>query len=118
MDKLFISGLQFEAMIGVYAEERRVKQTIRVDVEMTVDTKAAIASDRILQAVDYAVLVEHMTQWISTTDFHLVESLADFLALKILSTFPIESVWLKLYKFTEKVPADSVGIIVERSSTP
>jgi 7,8-dihydroneopterin aldolase/epimerase/oxygenase len=114
MDKLFISGLQVETIIGVYPNERVEKQSLKMDIEITLDIQAAINSDQIQQTVDYAILIEKITQWTSTTTFQLVESLADFLAKKILSTFPVQSVGLRLHKFSEKVRADSVGVVIER----
>ncbi len=115
MDKLFIHALRLEAIIGIHPDERQFKQPIALDIELTLQTQAAIASDQIDQTVDYESLAAKIAQWVAATDFQLVESLADFLAKKLLAEFPLQMVSLRLSKFTEKVAADAVGICVERS---
>jgi dihydroneopterin aldolase len=101
-------------LIGVYPQERQAKQAISLDIELSVDTKAAILSDAVEQAVDYAKLVEKVTEWVAVSEFHLVESLADFLARNILLAFPVQRVLLRVRKFTQTVAAESVGVVVER----
>lgn len=115
MDKLFIKALRLEAIIGIHADERKLKQPIALDVELTLQTQAAIASDQINQTVDYESLAGKIAQWVAATDFQLVESLADFLARKLLAEFPLQAVSLRLSKFTEKVAADAVGVCIKRT---
>lgn len=114
MDQIFISQLRLEALIGVYPEERLALQTLVLDIELTVDLYKASQSDCIADTIDYDELVNKLQQWVSNRQFHLVEALADYLAEKILNTYHIQGVRLKLYKFPKRLPIASAGIVIER----
>ena len=47
MDKVFIEGLEIDALIGIYDWERRIRQTLVFDIEMGFDNRipAAITSE-------------------------------------------------------------------------
>src|SRR5690606_7738281 len=53
MDKVFIEGLEIEALIGIYDWERRIRQTLRFDLEMAFDNRVPAASDDIAHTLDY-----------------------------------------------------------------
>ena len=40
MDKVFIEGLEIEALIGIYNWERRIRQPLQFDIEMAFDNHA------------------------------------------------------------------------------
>ena len=44
MDKVFIEGLEIEALIGIYDWERRIRQVLRFDLEMAFDNRVPAAS--------------------------------------------------------------------------
>ena len=52
-DRIFLHGLEVECIIGFIEWERRVKQTIVLDVEMPVDCARAAASDDVADTLDY-----------------------------------------------------------------
>ena len=47
MDKIFLHALTTEAIIGIYDWERRVKQTLVIDLELPCDVRKAAAADSI-----------------------------------------------------------------------
>ncbi|MFA7388357.1 MAG: dihydroneopterin aldolase, partial [Thiohalobacteraceae bacterium] len=47
MDIIFLRDLRIDALIGIYDWERRVKQTISLDLEMATDIRKAAATDAI-----------------------------------------------------------------------
>ena len=47
MDKVFIEGLQIDALIGIYDWERRIRQPLVFDIEMAFDNRIPAASDAI-----------------------------------------------------------------------
>ncbi len=53
MDKIFLSSLSVECIVGIWEWERRVKQTVIIDLEMAADIRRAAASDRIEDTIDY-----------------------------------------------------------------
>jgi dihydroneopterin aldolase len=52
-DKVFIEGLEIEALIGIYDWERRIRQPLRFDVEMAFDNRKPAATDAIEDTLDY-----------------------------------------------------------------
>jgi len=47
MDIIFITDLRADAIIGIYDWERKKKQTVSVDIEMSTDITRAAATDQI-----------------------------------------------------------------------
>ena len=45
MDKVFIEGLEVDALIGIYDWERRIRQPLAFDIEMAFDNRVPAASD-------------------------------------------------------------------------
>ena len=43
MDKIFLSALRVECIVGIWEWERRVKQTVGIDVEMAPDIRSTAA---------------------------------------------------------------------------
>src|SRR5437867_12083040 len=92
MDKILISAIDCVANIGVTAEERTIKQRLSIDVEILTDAARAAQHDSLKDAIDYskvAVLVMDVCQ---SRHFHLIETVAELLAGRILSDFPTPQV--------------------------
>lgn len=113
---IFISGLRLQVIIGIYPEERLHSQEIQLDIEIGFDINLSLGSDQIEHTINYAKLVERVQHWAQKSQFYLVESLANFLVNKLLEEFPIQKLKLKLSKFPRDIPAESVGVIVEREA--
>ena len=64
MDKVFIKNLKVEAIIGIFAWEREVKQVISIDLEMEFDNKKAAKSDDIKDALDYKKVGKRITSFV------------------------------------------------------
>ena len=47
VDRVFIEGLEIEALIGIYDWERRIRQPLLFDVEMEFNNRIPAASDAI-----------------------------------------------------------------------
>ena len=53
MDIIFLRDLRISTLIGIFDWERRVKQTISLDLEMATDIRKAAASDAIDDTLNY-----------------------------------------------------------------
>ncbi|MCB1554688.1 MAG: dihydroneopterin aldolase [Xanthomonadales bacterium] len=115
MDKVFIEGLEIEALIGIYDWERRIRQPLRFDVEMAFDNRRPAATDRIEDTLDYKAVSKRLIAFVSTSDFGLVETLAERCAAIILDEFEVGHVRLKLSKPGAVRGASAVGVIIERT---
>lgn len=114
MDRVFIEGLQIEALIGIYDWERRIRQPLRFDIEMAFDNRRPAASDDIADTLDYKAVSKRLIEYVSRSGFGLVESLAEQCARIILNEFAVTQVRLKLSKPGAVRGAEAVGVVIER----
>ena len=115
MDKVFIEGLEIDALIGIYDWERRIRQTLRFDLEMGFDNRKPAASDNIEDTLNYKAVSRRLVEVVSQSDFGLVETLAERCAEIVLSEFNVQWLRLKLSKPGAVRGARAVGVIIERS---
>ena len=97
-DKIVLSGAHFFARHGVTAEERRVGGQFVVDVEVAYDLAGAGKSDDLADTISYAQLYDLVRDIVQGESFHLIETLAETLARKILAAFPADSVLVRAKK--------------------
>ena len=71
-DRIFLHGLEVECIIGFIEWERRVKQTIVIDVEMPVDCARAAQSDDVADTLDYKKVAKRLIAFVSESSFKLV----------------------------------------------
>ena len=80
MDRIHIRDLGLRCVIGVYDDERREKQDIILNIVMAGDFSDAAKSDDIADAVNYKDIKKAVIQLVETSQFHLIETLADRVA--------------------------------------
>jgi len=114
-DRIFLRGLTAECIIGFIDWERRVRQTIVVDLELPVDCRRASASDDVADTVDYKKVAKRVLAYIEASEFKLVETLAHRLALLLLEEFGLEWVRISLNKPGAIRGSRDVGIVLERT---
>lgn len=114
-DRIFLRGLTAECIIGFIDWERRVEQTIVVDLELPVDCRRASASDDVADTVDYKKVAKRVLAYIEASEFMLVETLAHRLALLLLEEFGLEWVRISLNKPGAIRSSRDVGVVIERS---
>jgi dihydroneopterin aldolase len=114
MDKIFIHGLKGEAIIGIFDWERQVRQTIVLDIELSADVRKAALSDSIDDTLNYKRLAKHVIAFLEASSFHLVETLAEHIAMLVLREFGVDWVRIALSKPGAIRTSRDVGIIVER----
>ena len=115
MDKIILTDLRIDAVIGIWDWEKRNPQTISIDLEMQTDTKKASQLDSIEDALDYKAVSKRVKQFIQASQFNLIETLAENVAKIILEEFDIQ--WLKLRISKPFAIRDSrnVGVSIERT---
>jgi dihydroneopterin aldolase len=114
-DRIFLHGLTTECVIGFIDWERRVKQTVVMDIELPVDCRRAALSDSVADTLDYKKVAKRVQAFVSASEYQLVETLAHRLALVILEEFGIEWVRITLNKPGAIRNSRDVGVVVERS---
>jgi dihydroneopterin aldolase len=114
MDIVFLRQLRIDTVIGIYDWERRTRQTLVFDLEMSADIARAAASDDIADALNYKAVAKRLIQFVGDSQFQLVETLAERCAAIILEEFGVRWVRLTLNKAGAVRGASDVGVIVER----
>ena len=95
--------------------ERRVKQTVVIDLELPVDCRRASVSDDVADTVDYKKVAKRVLGYIEGSELKLVETLAHRLALLLLEEFGLEWVRISLNKPGAIRGSRDVGVVIERS---
>jgi 7,8-dihydroneopterin aldolase/epimerase/oxygenase len=114
-DRIFLHGLTTECVIGFIDWERRVKQTVELDVELPVDCRHAALTDEVADTLDYKKVAKRVLAFVAASEFKLVETLAHSVALLILEEFGVEWVRVALNKPGAIRDSRDVGVVIERS---
>ncbi|MDY0067920.1 MAG: dihydroneopterin aldolase [Steroidobacteraceae bacterium] len=114
MDKIFLSALSVDCVVGIWEWERRVKQKVVIDIEMATDIRRAAASDSIEDTVDYKKVAKRLLAFVGDSQFQLVETLAERIAQLVVLEFGVEWVKVRLNKRGAIRGARDVGVEIER----
>ena len=116
MDIVFINDLRIESIIGIYDWERKVKQTISLDLEMGTDIGKSAETDAIEDTLNYKAVAKRLIAFVGDSEYQLVETLAEKIAAIVLTEFDVP--WLKLtvHKPGAVRGSRDVGVIIERGS--
>lgn len=114
MGKIYLQGLTCQAFIGVWAWEKRIQQTLTMDITMETSFQDSAASDRLEDALNYQQVADRVTEHTAQSRVKLLETLVDQLADLILDEFPVTAVTIKLDKGSAVKNVKQVGVILER----
>lgn len=114
MDIVFLRGLRIETQIGIYDWEKKIRQPVVLDLEMSADVARAATTDRIEDALDYKAVSKRLKQLVGESRFELVETLAERCAAVIREEFGVGWVRLSLNKVGAVSDAVDVGVVIER----
>ena len=115
MDKIILTDLRINAVIGIWDWEKRNPQTISINLEMQTDTKKASLSDSIEDALDYKAVSKRVKQFVQANQFNLIETLAENVAKIILEEFDVQWLKLRISKPYAIRNSKSVGVCIERT---
>jgi dihydroneopterin aldolase len=93
-DRIFLRGLSVDCIIGFIDWERRIKQTVVIDIELPVDCRQAAVTDEVADTLDYKKVSKRIIAFVEGSQFKLVETLAHRIAMLILEEFRVE--WVRL----------------------
>ena len=118
MDIVFIHDLQIETVIGIYDWERKIRQTISLDIEMATDISKAAKSDDIEDTLSYKTVAKRLIEFVQQSEFELVEALAEKICSIVIEEFAVPWIKLTLNKPGAVRGSKSVGVIIERGARP
>jgi len=115
MDTIFLTALKVDTTIGIWDWERKIKQTVVIDLEMGTDIRPAVESDNIEDALNYKLIAKRVQQFVADSSFQLVEALAGKIAEIILGEFDVPWVQVRVNKPGAIRNARDVGVLIRRS---
>ena len=97
-DRITLTGLSATGFHGVFEHERREGQSFIVDVVLETDVRTAAASDDVTDTIDYSLVAARVIDHITGDPVNLIETLAQAIALDLLSNFAVASVEVTVHK--------------------
>lgn len=113
-DRIFLHGLAVDCVIGFIEWERRIRQTVVIDLELPVDCARAAQQDRVADTLDYKKVAKRVIAFVEASEFQLVETLAERIAQLILADFPVAWVRLSVNKPGAIRGSRDVGVSIVR----
>lgn len=114
MDRIFIRDLRIETIIGIYDHERETPQTVVLDLDMAADIAKAAASENIEDALNYHTLSLRLAEFLGSSRFLLIETMAEEVAALIQREFGVSWLRLRLHKPGALPGSTNVGLVIER----
>ena len=118
MDTIFLHDLKVDTVIGIWEWERRIRQTIVIDLEMSADIATAAASDDVVDTLNYKSVAKRVQSFVADSSFKLVETLAERIAAIIRDEFSVAWVRVSVNKPGAIRGSSGVGVVIERGEQP
>ncbi len=114
-DTVFLHELKVEPIIGIWGWERKIRQTVSIDLEMGADIRRAAETDSIDDTLNYKAISKRVQQFVAESEFQLVETMAEKIAELVLKEFKVPSIQVRVSKPGAIRGAKNVGILIHRS---
>jgi len=118
MDKIFLDELRIETIIGIWEWERKIRQTVIIDLEMSADIAKAAATDDVADTLNYKLVAKRIQEFVGDSSFQLVETLAERIAGIIRDEFDVAWCRVKVHKPGAIRGSKDVGVESERGEMP
>ena len=118
MDIIFLHEIKVDTVIGIWDWERKIRQTVVIDLEMAADIRKAAASDRVDDTLNYKLVAKRLQQFVADSEFQLVETLAEKIAAIVNDEFGVPWVRVRVNKPGAISGASDVGVLIERGERP
>lgn len=116
MDLISIEQLKADAIIGIYKKERITPQPIIIDMDLFFQANQAAVTDSINYALDYHVICKEIHEFVSQSQFQLIETLAEAIVQRLWLNPLILKIKLKVSKPEALKPmAANVSLTLHRT---
>ena len=115
-DLVVIKGIRGHGRHGWFAFETENGQEFAVDLELSLDTSAAAASDDLADTVDYGAIADAVFALIEGVPVKLIETLAQRIAERCLFDPGVRKVKVTVHKpqAPVTVPFDDIAVTITR----
>ncbi|MDF1514196.1 MAG: 2-amino-4-hydroxy-6-hydroxymethyldihydropteridine diphosphokinase [Anaerolineae bacterium] len=114
-DQIHIQDLLLRTIIGINPDERTKRQDVLINITLEANLRPAGKTDAIADAVNYRTMTKNIITMVEASNFHLVERLAQEIALICLQDLRVSTAQVRLEKPGALRFARSVGVEVFRS---
>jgi 7,8-dihydroneopterin aldolase/epimerase/oxygenase len=111
---IFIHDFRVRTKIGVYAWEKKMPQTLRLDLEIGLADDRAFRSGKFADALDYAKVAERLAAFAATNPHPLLERFAEAIAEIVLAEFAASWIKLRVAKPAALPGVREIGVAIER----
>jgi dihydroneopterin aldolase len=113
-DTIFLTDLRIETIVGIWDWERKIRQTVSIDLELGADIRRAAETDDIEDTLNYKKVAKRVQQFVSESEFQLVETMAEKIAAIVLDEFEIPWIQVRVNKPGAIRGARDVGVRIRR----
>ena len=113
-DRIHISGLRVEYIIGINDWERETKQQVIIDITLHADLTRAGESDDIADTVNYRDISKAIQEHVEASSYGLIEAMARNIAKICLEPKAVVRADVSVQKPGALRGADSVGVKISR----
>ena len=114
-DSIFLRELKVETIIGVWDWERKIRQTVSIDLEMGANIRRAAKTDSIDDTLNYKAVSKRVQRFVADSEFQLVETMAEKIAEVVLSEFELPWIQVRVSKPGAIRGAKDVGVQIHRT---
>ena len=118
MDRIFLHELKVETIIGIWEWERKIRQTVVIDLEMSADIAKAAATDSVDDTLNYKLVAKRIQKFVEESSFQLVETMAERIAAIVRDEFDVQWVKVRVNKPGAIRGSRDVGVLIERGERP
>ena len=115
MDKIYVRDLALRCVIGVFPEERNIKQDVLINLMLETNMLTSSVTDDLNDTVDYKGLKKRIVEVVEASDCQLIERLAELVAEVCLATAHVHAVTVTLDKPGALRYARSVAVEIYRT---
>lgn len=115
-DRIDISGLRLAALIGALPHEREARQPLQIDLSIHADLARAGKSDALDHTVHYGDVCDAVVALVETSEFILLERMAQAIADLVLRFPLVAGVDVKVTKLRPPIAAtvDNTSVSITR----
>ena len=108
--------MSFFGFHGVSPAEKELAGRFTVDIDFPLDTERAAQTDSLTETVNYENIYTTVEQVITQNKFHLVETLTETIAERVMTNFTLEGIRVSVRKINPPFPGhlDYVEVTVEK----
>jgi len=114
MDRIIIRDLKISTIIGTFEWERKEKQDVVLNIEISCELRKAGKSDKLEDTVDYKTLKKRIIDLLVKAEYFLIEKAAESIAELCLATPGVIKAKVTVDKPGALRYARSVAVEIER----